>query len=324
MSNYRAFAVNGVDMSGFREIRIRSRECVRSAKARTGTGHVKRGRKNVDSLYGLIPVQFRWKFGRPFPAHLPKGAAQTILRRHMPRQRFWYGFGPPFSYIADRLLQEEQFREELRQIARLPEEKFSAISSALQAHPNFLVSTDVAAILKKNLPEPDAESITRTLLRVNRTIRNTQETAKEALGIFVAAMAEQSKEFPPETIQILEPRLNALILMPRGFSRQKKAEELAEATGADLTEFNIICDIRPVFDEDRKEIEGALAVTTLTLDILQLDGRVASIECRLTENQLDDIIRKSTAAKQKVVAIKALLATKMISQTRALEPRTGK
>jgi hypothetical protein len=238
----------------------------------------------------------------------------------MPRQRFFYG--PPFRFIAERLLQEEGLRAGLKQIVSLPDLEFSSLAAALDAHPNFLTTADVTEIVQKHVSSEVSEGLTRTLLRLNSAIRNAQEPedeADEALEVLCAAIAKFPADFPRDSVEVLKVRLRGLVLAPRGFKRQKKAETLAEATGADLNELNIICDIRPVFDDARKEIDGALVIATLTLEILELDGRSSSVECRLTEKQLDDLYKVSVLAKQKLVAIKTLLNAKSIPWARVFE-----
>jgi len=237
----------------------------------------------------------------------------------MPRQRSFFRFQPPFRFIAEQLLGGTEFRSNLKKIVTLPEPEFSSTATALNTHPNFLVAADVAEILQKNISSTQTDTVARTLLQLNSSIRNTQEPEEKALEELCSALGKYAEEFPPDDVKVLRARLQKLVLAPLGFKRQKKAEILAEATGADLNELNIICDIRPVFDEDRKEIDGALIIPTLTLEVLELDGGLSSVECRLTEEQLDDLCRISLLAKQKMVAIKTLLTAKSIAWARVFE-----
>ncbi len=140
-------------------------------------------------------------------------------------------------------------------------------------------------------------------------------------GLCIAA-DKYSSDFPESKNSALKERVRKLVLAPRGFKRQRKAETLAEATGADLSDINVICDIRPVFDNERKEIEGAVVISTLTLEILEPDGKLSSVECRLTERQLDDLYTVALNAKQKLTAIKNLLATKSIPRATVFQMTT--
>ena len=229
----------------------------------------------------------------------------------MARSRTLFGFAPPFRFIAERLLLDAEFRSDLNRIVNLPEEEFRNLADAFDAHPNFLTPSGVALLAKKTVTA-EADPFANSLNRLYLSMRSAQEPEEEALEGLCAAVAKQSTEFPPEKIGVLKLRVQRLLLTPLGLKRQQKAETLAEATGADLNEVNIICDIRPVFDNDRKKIEGAVVISTLTLEISELDGKLTSVECRLTESQVDDLCKVAINAKQKLAAVKDMLATKSI------------
>jgi hypothetical protein len=238
----------------------------------------------------------------------------------MPRQRSLFRFQPPFRFIADQLLGVPEFRTNLKKVASLPEAEFSSVATSLNEHPNFIVAADVVEILQKNIRSTEAETLARTLLQLNSSIRNTEEPKEKALEELCGALGKYPNEFSSGDVSVLRTRLQTLILQPLGFKRQKKAETLAEATGADLNDLNIICDVRPVFDDDRKEIDGALIIPILAIEILELDGALSSVECRLTEKQLDDLCKVALLAKQKIAVIKTLLSTKLIALARVFEP----
>jgi hypothetical protein len=235
----------------------------------------------------------------------------------MPRHRLVYQ--PPFRFIAERLLSEKGSREDLKQVASLSEPEFSSLAASLAAHPNFLTAGDVGEIVQRNVSGEVAEALARALIRVNYAIRSAQETEEEALRTLCGTLDRFPQDFPREAAEVIKARLPVLLLAPKAFKRQKKAEALADATGADLNALNIICDIRPVFDEEKKEVDGALVISTLTLEIIELDGRVSSVECRLTEKQIDDLCKVSLFAKQKLEVIKTLLNAKSIPWARVFD-----
>jgi hypothetical protein len=237
----------------------------------------------------------------------------------MARQRPLFGFAPPFRFIADRLLLEAEFRSELKEVVTLPEDKLLSLAAALDAHPNFLTAPDVAAITQEVVQGSQAEHLAQALLRLYLSMRSTQEAEEEILEGLGAAVARYREDFPPDKIAVLKLRVQKLLFAPGGFRRQQKAETLAEATGADLNELNIICDIRPVFDSARREIEGAVVISTLTLEITELDGKVSLVECRLSEKQVDDLCKVSLNAKQKLAAIRNLLSSKEIATATVFE-----
>ena len=93
---------------------------------------------------------------------------------------------------------------------------------------------------------------------------------------------------------------------------QWKADQLRKTTGIELEDIQLICDIRPVFDDARSTIMGAIPISTLKLDVVDRDGAPRSIEIRLTEKQLAELASKAELARQKIRVIKQTLAEKSI------------
>ena len=78
----------------------------------------------------------------------------------------------------------------------------------------------------------------------------------------------------------------------------------------------MICDLRPVFNEERSEIEGAIPISTLKLDVLGPNGMPDRIEVRLTEAQVADLFEKAHYAQTKLSAIKRMLNKNSIALPR--------
>ena len=64
----------------------------------------------------------------------------------------------------------------------------------------------------------------------------------------------ESRGLEPQERQTLTERLRKLMAEPTGLAKQFKAQRLVGATGAELDDFRIICDIRPIFDQKREEL----------------------------------------------------------------------
>jgi hypothetical protein len=214
----------------------------------------------------------------------------------------------PFTFIASGLVKGGEFRADVLGIVGMPEEQFSALSAALAGFPSFL---DKAAI-ESIVAQVTGSSSTKTaalIYRLNQLLRSSSDPVEVAVRVLIEELSKY-KEFPEQVIAVLRERLKALFLTPRGFDLQKKAEMLAEATGAELADFSIICDVRPVFDNERKKIEGAVALTTLRLELYQSDGSRLPVECRLTEPQLERLAKIVDTARGKLAVIQQLLETK--------------
>lgn len=225
---------------------------------------------------------------------------------------FPFGFGnAPFSFFASRLVDEPEFRRDLKRVALMLPEQFSKLSIALAEHPNFIDKTTFSNIVSSNVPG-DSKPVTQLLLRLNRMMRDVAEPIEESLGALRVSLATHPEEFSESEIKVLLDRLLALLVVPKGLARQKKAEMLAEASASELNDITIISDLRPVFDDDQKQIEGALAIATLRLELIEPDGRVNAIECRLNDKQLEDLCKTADSAKRRLVAMRQLLSDKQI------------
>ena len=81
----------------------------------------------------------------------------------------------------------------------------------------------------------------------------------------------------------------------------------SDAIGAELDDFRIICDIRPIFDKQRERIEGAIPLAVLRLEYSKPDGESAVVEVRVTEKQIAKFGEKIADASLKLRVIKELL-----------------
>jgi hypothetical protein len=107
-------------------------------------------------------------------------------------------------------------------------------------------------------------------------------------------------------------RLRALAAEPIGLAKQYKARQLVDATGSELDEFQLICDIRPIFDHGRERIEGAVPLSVLRLDYSLPDGESAVVEVRVTEKQLEELGTSIATAKRKLTLIKELIESQRL------------
>jgi len=87
-------------------------------------------------------------------------------------------------------------------------------------------------------------------------------------------------------------------------ARFEKAERLANLTGQELESMELICDLRPIFDEDRKQIEGMMPYTRLHIVATGADGLPKSFEAELTHQQVIDLRKKGEKAESKLAVLR--------------------
>ena len=75
-----------------------------------------------------------------------------------------------------------------------------------------------------------------------------------------------------------------------GLHRQAKAQKLSEATGLRLEHLEIICDLRPVFDDERESVEGVIPYTIVCLGS---DGLPVAMETILSQADVGESPEKA-------------------------------
>jgi hypothetical protein len=80
----------------------------------------------------------------------------------------------------------------------------------------------------------------------------------------------------------------------------QKAERLSTLTGQRLESFDLICDLRPIFDESREHLEGMMPYTRLRVVAIGADGLPEAFESELTRQQVHDLAQKASKAAQKL------------------------
>lgn len=222
--------------------------------------------------------------------------------------------GPPFEFVAERLVEDADIRDELKAVSTIPQDRFDALSKAIVTYPTFLDRATLAEIVAKELPAADAKQITKVITRMNRIFRDSSDSVEGGLKVFENVISKRSDDFPNP--KLIASRLRELIALPAGLAKQKKAEVLADATEDEIGDISIVCDIRPIFDEERAQIDGVIAVTIMRFELIGPGGLVSAVECRLTEKQLDRLCKISDAARRKLSAIREFASAKNIAMAK--------
>ncbi len=221
---------------------------------------------------------------------------------------------PPFEVLVEHLAKDEDFISDAKTILQIEDDALDALARALAQKGPFLDRSTLSSTVEDTLRSAEnASDVSRIVWRLNQILRDADEPPQETVALLRRAITEFSEDLPKDDREKLGERLEKLAAAPAGFTRQYKAQRLAEATGAELEDLQIICDMRPVFNEERSAIEGAFPITTFRLDTLEPDGTSSSKEIRLTEQQVADLCVKAEAAKKKISVIKETLSAKSIT-----------
>jgi hypothetical protein len=237
----------------------------------------------------------------------------------MARNRKLFLGNPPFQFLVAHLAQDEDFLNDARSILELDQEECGRLASRLGRTDLFLDRPSLFSLVSEIIGDQEkAQKIASIIYRVGGMLHDADIPATEAMDELGRALQEKADGIEPEDRRTLVQRLRSLSAEPIGLAKQYKARRLVDATGSKLDEFQIICDVRPIFDQSRERIEGAIPLAILRLEYSSPDRESAVVEMRITEKQLEDFRAKIETAHRKLKLIKVLLVNQRLPV-----PRTG-
>lgn len=212
----------------------------------------------------------------------------------------------PFGADFRRFLHDKANLTAARTLLGLPTNLVESLGEAIARYPGFLDRGSLESLFKDYLPEgTQVEQIAGFLSQIDRALAHSDRN----LADLVNEIREGSKDsedigLKDSEFEELEQSLIVLLGGRLPFDRQRKAERLANATGCRLSDVQIICDLRPIFDEARDRVEGSIVLTTIKLTAIGPDELPISFESRLTERQVSTLADRAQKAIQKIVVLK--------------------
>lgn len=223
----------------------------------------------------------------------------------MANRRFIFG-NAPFRFLAEQLAQDTDFLRDAQCILAIDEDAYLRLATRLAQSDAFLSRPDLAAIVAEVLGE-GSDRIASIVYRLGGIIHEADMDAMEAANVLGEAIEEKAESLKPQDRRTLLDRIRKLVAEPVGIVKQYKARQLVDAIGAELDTFQIICDIRPIFDDKRERIDGAIPLAVLRLEYSKPDGETDVVELRVTERLLERLGDRIKDASLKLRLIKDLL-----------------
>jgi len=189
--------------------------------------------------------------------------------------------------------------EDLKAIIGLSDEKLAELHKHLTEAEGFLDPRALLATIRRVVEDANAAEAVR------RIIINIGPSEVERM-VTVLEEGREEKDFPFDQAKLerLKQILKNLIWPYPSLARFRKAERLAKITGQQLETVELICDIRPIFDESRKNVEGMMPYTRLHIVATGEDGLPNAFEVELTHQQVIDLAEKAGKAKSKLEALR--------------------
>ncbi len=195
----------------------------------------------------------------------------------------------------------EEMAGDLKAITTVSTDLLEKVAADLSGVDGFLDTTALNARLQSLLPQ-DAP-----VASVRRVILNLKsEDVEKLLERLRSIQKGNAEDFPlsADDLDKLSDLLPRLLKPIPALRCYRKAERLSKITGQPLEDVQLICDLRPVFDENRKNIEGLIPFTHFKIVATGGDGLPRVFEAELTAEQVSDLAEQAKRAVEKLKVLR--------------------
>jgi len=200
--------------------------------------------------------------------------------------------------------------EDLWAFAEVADDDFSKILSGLSHNEPFLSREELKEIILRVLPDENGVQIARVIRFLHRMESDGPgaESVIQQLADVESVSENAAPTFTTEKLETLLVRLGELKKSWGGLDRQKKAETIGKITGQRLLDVQLICDLRPVFNEHRENIEGWIPLTTLHVVMEGADGLPNGIDVTMSATDVDSLVELANATQKKLQVLRENVA----------------
>jgi len=187
------------------------------------------------------------------------------------------------------------------------EETLARVAALMEAEEGYLSDARRESILLHALGDEERASRLESLLNLGEDFIEDRGGI-DGLIVFLEKWQSSTENqarsiLTPDELSGLK-RLLPIIIKPYpARKRQAKAERLAGATGLRAEMVDLICDMRPVFDDSRTRVEGLIPFTTLKVVAAGVDKFPVSFEAILSASDVQALLEKAKHAVSKLNAL---------------------
>lgn len=213
---------------------------------------------------------------------------------------FMRGFPPPLEAI----LTDPIALADLKAVSALSEDNAKALQDRLAKTRGFLDPESLSTEIREVVGDED------TANSIRRVLDNLKGISSGRVLTALKQIREQNKkDFPLDESELTKLKNNLAVLKKRSpaLVRFDKAKRLATLTGQQLESVDIVCDLRPIFDQERKAIEGMMPYSRLRVVATGADGLPKPFEVELTWQQVHELSDKASKAAQKLIVLNLAL-----------------
>jgi hypothetical protein len=203
------------------------------------------------------------------------------------------------------------FMQDAATLATIPSNQFDQAIDALSN--KSLGSESLLAYVKTFIEgEECIGAVVNFLVNFERIKDGYSLSTEEALPIFSPIVDEVLSDKDVSGREVFSRRLPSLAADYDIVKKDIKLNELRREASSSLEKFLIICDIRPLFNEEADQVEALVPYTTMHL---QFDsaGTSHAFDIRLSDSQVEDMLDKLLRAKKKSALVRSLIDNSKIA-----------
>jgi len=213
----------------------------------------------------------------------------------------------PEDVILGRAIPPEMVHD-LRVIAQLDARTVGRVAEYLSQLEGFAQTESLKAGLLgciQNSNADLADCIVRTLVNVKPSdVARTLKT----IDRWRQSTEERKDAFSDDLFACLGRNLQVLVADYASIALLRKANHLLREVGNEFESVAYFCDMRPVFDSARKNVEGAVMLANMRLIYVTQTGQRHACALALTEEELCRLVKTSEEALDKLDVLKAASA----------------
>jgi hypothetical protein len=210
-------------------------------------------------------------------------------------------FISPEDAISGKALPSEMLHD-MELLAQLPSDVSVDIAETLRQEGGILSEDRLEEIVTSRV---DDQTVALRLAAIISSVR--QEQVERTLALvdkWRKHNQERNSRYNDAWFDSLKSNFSTLIQDFKSVLLMRKAEHLLRILSNEVADVDIICDLRPVFDEEHSQIEGYVLVATLRLEYLLQNGQRSTFEVALTEQELKGLVDQGSDALQKIDIMK--------------------
>ena len=207
---------------------------------------------------------------------------------------------------------QPEMLDDLYTISKLSQETVSSLVTRLDAQTGLPDKQTLKSLISGCLsPEEKSSSlsaITRTLMNLEK---GRLPSIFDKFERWRRGTPGRSNIFGEATVDQLTRNLTALVADQTCILLMRKANKLLRDVGNEFRDVAVFCDLRPVFDEPRKHVEGFVLLANLRLHYVSQTGDMNVCEVAMTEDELSLLVTKTKEALDKLEVLKKIQSQRL-------------